>query len=651
MTSVTAGTLRARLDARLAIDPGVVVKLNGGGIEATLGGDFYAEGVDGREITFTSIYDDRYGGGGSFDTTSDLSLKLPEPGDWGGLTGGHLSNFSLDNALVAYGGGIIDIEGSFAGFNPVELQQATARIAHSTFENNGSGTGGQAGFDRAGRGFNRPGTIFVRGAQPTIVENDIFGSLGPAISIDLNSLNSESVRDPGRSSFNASADSLIERVTVALDNQGPLIRLNRLSGNVINGMQVRGGTLTNEGVWDDTDIVHVVINESINVSDYHTSGGLRLESSSTESLVVKLNGANAGFTATGIPLDINDRIGGALQILGQPSHPVVITSLGDDSVGAGSDLSGDSQTDTGDVPRGASSTGALRLVEPIPGFGATFVGNVGVSTDGLGTDDVGSLVAAIPDGATVELALLHVATRTTNSPPFQPPVIGFEGQNVPLTYLPNVADATTQLVDFETGTADVTSIVAARAGTLGGVLSFAIDETITGMPDNIEGTSLTVIYSHPDLPLQSVLVLEGGLTGPTPQVTSLDFASPIDTSDPAFVAQLALGIQYGVLVGNAANPQFSTVDINGQRLTSSAGNFDDSIVVPAFDGNLVTVGGVGDSLLNPINPFATDDLTDDELYDLSSFLPDGRNSIYDGDGEPLRRRLDLFGGSVALGRR
>lgn len=311
LNSVTAGTLRARLDARLAIDPGVVVKLNGGGIEATLGGDFYAEGVDGREITFTSIYDDRYGGGGSFDTTNDLGLKLPEAGDWGGLTGGHLLNFSLDNVFVAYAGGIIDIEGSFAGFNPVELRQSNARITHSTFENNGSGTGGQAGFDRAGRGFNRPGTIFIRGAQPTIVDNDIFGSLGPAISIDLNSLNSEAIRDPGRSSFNASANSLADQLNMLLDNQGPLIRLNQLSANEINGMQIRGGTLTTEGVWDDTDIVHVLVDESVNVSEFHTFGGLRLESSATESLVVKLSGPDAGFTATGIPLDINDRIGGA----------------------------------------------------------------------------------------------------------------------------------------------------------------------------------------------------------------------------------------------------------------------------------------------------------------------------------------------------
>jgi hypothetical protein len=629
LSNAVGGTLRARLDARLAIDPGVVVKLNGGGIEATLGGDFYAEGVDGREITFTSIYDDRYGGGGSFDTTNNLQLVSPAAGDWGGLTGGHLANFSLDNTLVAFGGGIIDIEGTFAGFNPIELHQSTARIAHSKFESNSSGMDGQVGSDRAGRGFNRPGTIFVRGAQPIIVDNNISGSLGPAISIDVNSLNREAVRDSGRSSFNASANRLLEPVRVALDNQGPLVRLNRLSNNALNGMQVRGGTLTTEGVWDDTDIVHVLIDESIDVPDFHTFGGLRLESSATESLVVKLSGANAGFTATGLPLDIDDRIGGALQIIGQPSHPVVITSLGDDSVGAGTNLDGDSQTDTGEVARGVTSTGALRLVETVPGFGATFVGRVGVSTDGLGTDGLGNLQAEIPVGATIELALLHVATRTfvppnTVSVPFRPAAIGFEGQNVPLTYLPNVSDV--PFLDFETGTADVTSIVAASVGSQSGIINFAVDEIVTGSPVNVEGTSLTVIYSHPDLPLQTVFVLEGGLTGPVPQVTGLDFANPIDTTDPAFVARLSLGIQFSV-VGNPLNPQFSTVDINGQRVTSSAGDADDSAVTPPTNGTLVTVGGVGDSLLNPSNPLSNVDRTDDELYNLAPFIPDGTTQL------------------------
>mgnify|MGYP000878838334 CR=1 FL=1 len=63
-------------------------------------------------------------------------------------------------------------------------------------------------------------------------------------------------------------------------------------------MVVRGGTLTTEGVWDDTDVVHVLYDEIV-VTNLCTYGGLRLQSNATESLVVKLSGDNAGFTAAG----------------------------------------------------------------------------------------------------------------------------------------------------------------------------------------------------------------------------------------------------------------------------------------------------------------------------------------------------------------
>jgi hypothetical protein len=97
-------------------------------------------------------------------------------------------------------------------------------------------------------------------------------------------------------------------------------------------LEVRGG-FGDGGNWDDTDIVHV-LSGTVTVGNLHTLGGLRLQSSSTESLVVKVRGG--GFTATGTPLDINDRIGGSVYVLGQPGHPVVLTSFHDDSISAAS---------------------------------------------------------------------------------------------------------------------------------------------------------------------------------------------------------------------------------------------------------------------------------------------------------------------------
>ena len=50
--------------------------------------------------------------------------------------------------------------------------------------------------------------------------------------------------------------------------------------------------------------------------------------------------ADAGITASGEALDIRDRIGGSVQIVGQPGYPVVLTSLADDTVGASLDING-----------------------------------------------------------------------------------------------------------------------------------------------------------------------------------------------------------------------------------------------------------------------------------------------------------------------
>lgn len=342
---------RTRADARLKIDPSVIVKLHEARIEASMGAQIIAEGLDGREVVFTSLFDQRYGAGGTFNTAN--STLAPAPGNWGGVYVGHTGSASIDQAIFAYGGGATRIEGIFANFNTLEIHQATARVANSVFEYSGDGTrvlGPEDDIERVGRGRNSPGVIFVRGAQPILINNIIrnqsvtAAAINPAITINVNALNSDRVIDWGRTT------GPIDLFTEMLDNQGPLIRNNILvntTANVgaINGLLVRGNVLTTEGVWDDTDIVHVLLNEVL-IPDFHSKGGLRLESSANESLVVKLFGVDAGFAATGRPLEIDDRIGGSLYIVGQPNHPVVLTSLRDDTIGAGQTLDGRPQFDT-----------------------------------------------------------------------------------------------------------------------------------------------------------------------------------------------------------------------------------------------------------------------------------------------------------------
>jgi cysteine-rich repeat protein len=65
--------------------------------------------------------------------------------------------------------------------------------------------------------------------------------------------------------------------------------------------------------------------------------------------------------------------------------------------------------------------------------------------------------------------------------------------------------------------------------------------------------------------------------------------------------------------------------VNGARLTSFAGGFDDGF---PQNGGLLTVGGYNDSNDNPGNPFGEDfNDPDDELYNLVPFLVEGDDEV------------------------
>ncbi len=294
---------------------------------------------------------------------------------------GPLSHGSLDHALITFGGGTAAVEGGFASFNPVEIQQADVRLVNSILEANEDGRSASRGL---GRFDNDDAVIFVRAAQPVILGNIIRDNDASddtsAISINVNALNSDALHDLGRSR------GAVERNIEFVGNRGPLVRDNRLSRNSVNGMEVRGSTLTTQSVWDDVDIVHVLFDEVL-VQNHHTYSGLRLQSSGTQSLVVKLSGANAGITASGVPLDIDDRIGGSIYVLGTPGHPVVMTSLFDNSVGAGLDAEGRPQNDTGNT--GRSDGGSSLPTGPEVNAGTTIDNDVDPAIVGHFTMTVG----------------------------------------------------------------------------------------------------------------------------------------------------------------------------------------------------------------------------------------------------------------------
>ncbi|MEM8912546.1 MAG: PPC domain-containing protein, partial [Planctomycetota bacterium] len=382
-----------RLDAGLRIDPGTILKLDGARIDVTFDAHLYAEGTDEQPIVITSLGDDRYGTGGSFNTSSVIN-SVGRPGDWSGIVSQFGGDVSIDHAVLSGGGGVSRIDGGFASFNVLESHQSDLRVANTRFEDNADGrvflndnannvnNPSDPREQRAGAANNASGTIFVRGAQPVIVGNTFVNNSGPVATLDVNSFTWQEELDYGRST------GMLDAVDMH-GNSGPLIAGNLINttgangdcvtdafaqnrlfdddGDVItcslNGIEVRGGRVATEVVWDDTDVVHIV-RDMIEVPNQHIYGGLRLESDARGSLVVKFQNQDldqedvllrrqAGIVAGGTLIssedefiDIAGRIGGSLQVVGQPDFPVVLTSLNDDTVGAGFTPDGRANVDT-----------------------------------------------------------------------------------------------------------------------------------------------------------------------------------------------------------------------------------------------------------------------------------------------------------------
>ena len=261
---------------------------------------------------------------------------------------------------------------------------------------------------------------------------------------------------------------------------------------------------------------------------------------------------------------------------------------------------------------------SLVLLQPEPSVPATFVGNGGYSSDGLGQDTTGGTVQAeVPPGSTVAQAYLYGTYNGNTAPSEADRTIDFDGTDVVLQTLPNSEPGNSEL---STARAEVTSLVAAKVGGGGGITDFAINSD----PPDLDGVALVVIFSNPALPETTIAVLDGG-SKPEGDQTTFNFDGPIDPTEPGFLATMALGIGFSFQgpSGDACGlGQFSTVEVNSQLLTGCAGNYDDGL--PA-NGALITVGGVGDSLDNPTPP--DDPPTDDELYDLQPFLTTGDTQL------------------------
>jgi hypothetical protein len=272
------------------------------------------------------------------------------------------------------------------------------------------------------------------------------------------------------------------------------------------------------------------------------------------------------------------------------------------------------------VALAAFSTVATAGLAPVD----IFTGNVGLSIDGIGSNNtpVGNVQAQIPAGSTILRAYLYSAGTPFPFYASSPVTLGdYNGAGITLagnaiTNFSAIVGATSTRADIGrwfTGRADVTSLVQSLVTAGGPNFSWSVDE---GRLNNfIDGEVLVIAYSNPALAAGSVAILDGG-QNTSGESTTVNLGTPLGNPNAAgFVAQMSIADSFSCC------GQQSTINVNGNLMTSFAGNFDDGL--QCCDGALITVGGIGDTAQSAPSGYDTDH----ELYDLRPFLTQGATSF------------------------
>lgn len=241
-------------------------------------------------------------------------------------------------------------------------------------------------------------------------------------------------------------------------------------------------------------------------------------------------------------------------------------------------------------------------------------GNWSIDAVGSNSSPVGIIEAEVPVGSKIEKAFLYSSRTFSNDGGGSAPIVAFDGTTYGSSLWTPLGVNETQFGGFslEAFRIDVTPQVSAKiGGGSGSRFQFSVDRE--DPTTSTDGEVLVVIYSNPGEVERTIGLLDG-FSSSQGDSTSINFSEPLaGVGDPGFEALISLGIGFSFQPAS----QFSIVDGNGRRLTSSAGGQDDG---EAVDGGLITAGGLDDNPANPdptANPqFANDPRTDDELYDL-----------------------------------
>jgi len=273
------------------------------------------------------------------------------------------------------------------------------------------------------------------------------------------------------------------------------------------------------------------------------------------------------------------------------------------------------------APREQLQLPATSPVRPVSHSLTAFLaakGALRLSVDGTGTDlSFGTVEVSKPAGGTVRSAYLMAALTGGYLRPFEDGDIQVSGHRVMWERVMRNG------VGSWNALADVTRFVESEinAAPPGRVL-IDISEDHS---DLVDGTILAVVFDDPSASPDNFIALYFGSHAQRTDSLVIELPSPVPSSVSDARAELGVGISYS-LQSSAVSDQSTIIDVNGQRLTTSAGGPDDGSPSP---GALITVGGSDDSPANPSDASAlpADLASDDELYDLRPFLTPGESKI------------------------
>ncbi len=267
------------------------------------------------------------------------------------------------------------------------------------------------------------------------------------------------------------------------------------------------------------------------------------------------------------------------------------------------------------APEQRALAAELVAARPVSPF-ITVSGSVSLSVDAVGTNDpAGDLVTIEkPAGATVRNAyLLAASTGFTNYEP-QDGDITLGGIAIDWDPARTMTNGISSVNVFADVTGNVRNAIDDAEP---GPVRFRVAEGSRTF--SIDGAILAVIFDDPNVDVPATVVLAYGAQQVTGDRIRLVRPTTVPTEDVE--VRLGVGISYGF----QPSAQDNQVNVNGTRISTSAGGQDDG---QGANGALITVGGTGDDPANPTDPFARGSAPDcprcdDEYYDLQPFLAAG----------------------------